>query len=63
MLSGTPLQNELQEFYSMVSFCNPGLLGPPGAFRKRFEVPILAGREPGASDEEVGRGVRVLGLG
>ena len=53
MLSGTPMQNHLDEFYSMVNFCNPGLLGPPAQFHRHFERPILAGREPGASDAEL----------
>ncbi|GAB4814175.1 hypothetical protein N2152v2_001221 [Parachlorella kessleri] len=53
LLSGTPLQNHLDEFYAMVSFCNPGVLGTPSQFRKHFELPILAGREPGASEEQV----------
>lgn len=38
----------------MVSFCNPGVLGSPSQFRRHYELPILAGREPGASEEEVG---------
>jgi hypothetical protein len=33
---GTPMQNELTEFYNMVSFCNPGVLGSPAEFRKRY---------------------------
>ena len=56
MLSGTPMQNHLDEFYAMVSFCNPGLFGTPAEFGKKFERPILAGREPGASDAEVAKG-------
>lgn len=56
LLSGTPLQNHLDEFYAMVNFCNPGLLGSPGEFHKRYERPILAGREPGASEAEAQRG-------
>ena len=27
LLSGTPIQNDLDEFYSMVHSCNPELLG------------------------------------
>jgi hypothetical protein len=33
-----------------------GVLGTPGEFRRRFEGPILAAREPGASPEEVSLG-------
>ena len=34
----------------MVNFCNPGLLGTPGQFRRYYEAPILAGREPDATE-------------
>ena len=27
VLTGTPIQNDLQEFYSIVEFCNPGVFG------------------------------------
>jgi DNA repair and recombination protein RAD54B len=27
ILTGTPIQNDLQEFFSIVEFCNPGILG------------------------------------
>eukprot|EP00039_Didymoeca_costata_P006492 m.90727 g.90727 ORF g.90727 m.90727 type:complete len:893 (-) comp13278_c0_seq5:46-2724(-) len=53
LLSGTPLQNRLDEFYAMVNFCNPGVLGTPSEFRKNYERPILAGMEPDATDDEL----------
>ena len=37
----------------MVGFCNPGLLGTPAEFAKRYERPILAGREPDASEKQL----------
>jgi DNA repair and recombination RAD54-like protein len=37
------MQNHLDEFYAMVNFCNPGVLGTPAEFHKHFERPILAG--------------------
>jgi DNA repair and recombination protein RAD54 and RAD54-like protein len=44
------------QFYAMVNFCNPGVLGSPAQFRKHYENPILASREPGVSDEIAKRG-------
>ncbi len=38
------------QFYAMVSFTNPGVLGTTSQFRRHFEAPILAGREPDADD-------------
>lgn len=39
----THLIRSQDEFYAMVDFCNPGALGPPAEFRRRYEGPILAG--------------------
>ncbi|KAI5423599.1 protein CHROMATIN REMODELING 25 [Lathyrus oleraceus] len=52
LLSGTPLQNDLDEFFAMVNFTNPGVLGPIAHFRRYFEAPIICGREPAATAEE-----------
>lgn len=39
-LSGTPVENRLMEFWSIMSFCNPGLLGDEKNFSENFEKPI-----------------------
>ena len=52
LLSGTPMQNELTEFFNMVNFCNPGVLGTHAEFRRKYERPILASREPDVDDLE-----------
>ncbi|KAH7517973.1 hypothetical protein FEM48_Zijuj09G0121200 [Ziziphus jujuba var. spinosa] len=52
LLSGTPMQNDLEEFFAMVNFTNPGILGDAAHFRRYYEAPIICGREPTASDEQ-----------
>ena len=56
ILSGTPLQNDLSEFFVMVDFINPGLLGTYNTFKKEFEVPILKSRQPDASFRDTEKG-------
>ncbi|KAJ8353876.1 hypothetical protein SKAU_G00214430 [Synaphobranchus kaupii] len=52
ILTGTPVQNDLQEFYSIIEFVNPGVLGSSSAYRKVYEEPILRSRQPSATEEE-----------
>lgn len=52
LLTGTPIQNNLQEFYSIVDFVNPGILGIYSEFKKTYENPISASYCPSA-DESV----------
>ncbi|WRX13220.1 SNF2 [Theobroma cacao] len=52
LLSGTPMQNDLEEFFAMVNFTNQGILGDVAYFRRYYEAPIICGREPTASEEE-----------
>ena len=44
ILSGTPIQNDLSEFYAMIDFVVPGLLGDYPTFKKVFEDPIIRSR-------------------
>lgn len=56
ILSGTPIQNDLSEFYIMVDFVNPGLLGKSSTFKREFEGPIIKSRQPGASAKDLEKG-------
>lgn len=56
ILSGTPIQNDLSEFFVMVDFVNPGLLGTANTFKKEFEAPILKSRQPEASKKDIEKG-------
>eukprot|EP01105_Mastigella_eilhardi_P027712 TRINITY_DN8706_c0_g1_i1.p1 TRINITY_DN8706_c0_g1~~TRINITY_DN8706_c0_g1_i1.p1 ORF type:complete len:893 (-),score=240.89 TRINITY_DN8706_c0_g1_i1:49-2727(-) len=57
ILSGTPIQNDLEEFYAMVNFVNPGALGDVDQFKNVWEVPILNAKNPDATPEEKSIGV------
>lgn len=52
ILSGTPIQNDLSEYFSLLSFANPAYLGTRMDFRKNFELKILKGRDADASEKE-----------
>ncbi len=39
-LTGTPVENRLSELWSILDFLNPGFLGTPQFFRRRFATPI-----------------------
>ena len=44
-LSGTPVENYLDELWSLFNFINPGLLGSREGFQKRFAGPIERDRD------------------
>ncbi|XBW35465.1 hypothetical protein QEN19_001038 [Hanseniaspora menglaensis] len=44
LLTGTPIQNDLQEFYTICDFLNPGYFGNLNQFKKNYIVPISKAR-------------------
>eukprot|EP00698_Gefionella_okellyi_P019188 TRINITY_DN5848_c0_g1_i3.p1 TRINITY_DN5848_c0_g1~~TRINITY_DN5848_c0_g1_i3.p1 ORF type:complete len:845 (-),score=211.65 TRINITY_DN5848_c0_g1_i3:45-2579(-) len=59
LLTGTPVQNNLQELWSLFDYVSDGqLLGTAQKFRVNFESPILAAQDRDASPEEIAAGAR-----
>ncbi|CAF9907208.1 MAG: DNA-dependent ATPase protein rad54 [Alectoria fallacina] len=56
ILSGTPIQNDLSEYFSLLNFANPSLLGTRMEFRKQYELPILRGRDAAGTDADQKKG-------
>jgi hypothetical protein len=42
-VTGTPVENRLEELWSQMHFANPGLLGSLGSFQQRWARPIATG--------------------
>ena len=56
ILTGTPIQNNLKEFYTCINFVNPGILSTYKHFKGIYEYYIYAIERPDASrsDKAVG---------
>jgi SNF2 family DNA or RNA helicase len=48
-MTGTPVENNLDELWSIFSVTNPGVLGARARFRQRFVAPIQQRRSPTAA--------------
>ena len=52
ILSGTPIQNNVLELWSLFDFLMPGYLGSERHFQMRFGRPILQSRDAKSSSKE-----------
>ncbi|EPY53849.1 TATA-binding protein associated factor Mot1 [Schizosaccharomyces cryophilus OY26] len=60
ILSGTPIQNNVLELWSLFDFLMPGFLGSEKIFHERFVKPIAASRDAKSSSKERERGTLAL---
>ncbi|CAG8585522.1 5915_t:CDS:10, partial [Racocetra fulgida] len=60
ILSGTPIQNNVLELWSLFDFLMPGFLGTEKQFNERFGKPILASRDSKSSSREQEAGALAL---
>lgn len=56
ILSGTPMQNDLTEFYFACDLVNPGVLGKASSFKSQFETPIIKYRENEGTEKDLEKG-------
>src|SRR5262249_35014878 len=48
-LTGTPVENNVGDLWSILEFLNPGFLGTQAEFKRTFFVPIQVNRDPEAT--------------
>jgi TATA-binding protein-associated factor len=60
ILSGTPIQNNVLELWSLFDFLMPGFLGSEKIFNERFGKPIAASRDAKSSSKEQEAGALAL---
>ena len=65
ILSGSPVQNNLKELWSLFDFIFPGKLGTLPVFMQQFSVPIVQGGYANASQiqvKEIDNNINIIGV-
>jgi SNF2 family DNA or RNA helicase len=56
VLTGTPIQNNLDELYAVVQFVTPGYLGTLQEFKKKYSDNIIASRNKDSNKQQIQKG-------
>lgn len=60
LLTGTPVQNSVNDIYALMNYLMPGYLGSAEDFRRNFAKPIEKARDAKASTAEADIGEKAL---
>ncbi|OWA51690.1 TATA-binding protein-associated factor 172 [Hypsibius exemplaris] len=60
ILSGTPVQNNVQDLWALFDFLMPGLLGTEKKFASRFARAIEASKDPKATSQDIEEGALAM---
>ena len=58
VITGTPIQNDLNELWALYDLCCPGLLGDAQEFRREYAKRIAAGQSKDATERQRSAGAR-----
>ncbi|KAL1392346.1 hypothetical protein HDK64DRAFT_322859 [Phyllosticta capitalensis] len=61
-MTGSPLSNDLEEYWSMIDWCSPGYLGDATEFRAYFVEPIVEGLYKDSSRRDHRRALKCLAV-
>ncbi|KHN99509.1 SNF2 family helicase/ATPase [Metarhizium album ARSEF 1941] len=59
-MTGSPLANNIEEYYFMINWVAPNFLGPVSEFREIYSIPIQHGVEPGSSGVDKRKALKKL---
>ncbi|RPA80086.1 hypothetical protein BJ508DRAFT_377306 [Ascobolus immersus RN42] len=58
-LTGTAIQNNYEEMWTLLNWCNPGLVGDIGLWKRTISQPLKVGQSHGATEAQLGQARKI----